>query len=231
MIECITESSTDGSVVTVERNTYDSYGNLTKIEMDTDNNQIIDITIIYVYGPNGSITAKEWHYEDVLPFSSIAYYYIYGENGKIIQTEHDDNYDFVIDTIVEYFYDENGYNTKLEERYNSSGEVFLVTKFTYDANKNLIVKKFDYSETEIYKYDTEVRYTFDSIGNMIKEELDVGSDGTIDMLKKYTYDSNGNLAEEEVNETVDYIKSYTWKRLPSSNSGGCFLETWVPLNI
>ncbi len=93
-------------------------------------------------------------------------------------------------------------NTKISVDNDNDGVIdFTVAVYTYDSNGNLVKEEADLTDDGVI--DKTQFWTYDSNGNLIKEEIDYGNDGTIEFTYNFTYDSDGNEIKRRIVEDID----------------------------
>ena len=205
----------DHSTTTYE---YDIWGNLAR-EVSQATGDVVTETS-YTYDDNGNLLISE----TLTNAGSSAIYYTYDENGY--QTKVTYTYDDVVESVEEYFRDENG--TIIAQKSSSGdGEVYSYAEFTvvdglvvqetmtygedvyiysysYDENGNLV-----HSESQNPYGISVTDQIYDEEGRMVQEETtyDGGSSLTV-----YTYDERGLLVKYERTASDGYyaLDEYTY---------------------
>ena len=126
------------------------------------------------------------------------------KDGNVIKyTRYDE--DGSVYTIENYTY-EGGKLVKEEGEDPEDGEITLSDVYEYDADGRLIkVTSSSYGETDSY-----IEYTYDSAGNMIKENRVDISDPGRNSYTTYEYDGNGNLIKKIPSSKTSRSTVYTY---------------------
>ena len=170
-------------------------------------------------------TEKEIHYEKGKP-SSITVYQK-DERGNVVKELYDRGADGKTDEIIIYQRDKNGNVVKELSDFDADGVADTITRYQRDKNGN-VVKEFDsYVDGEPY-YIEESQY--DEAGNKIKEAIDFGADGIVDVVREY--DKAGNEIKNvsySDEGTPDYIEEFQYdihgnkiKKSYDNNGDGMF---------
>jgi len=134
---------------------------------------------------------------------------------KISSEETDENEDGISESIVNYYYNDNGLISRKDIDNDGDGVTDESSIYTYDSNLNLISSEDDrYGDSIV---DVTITYEYDDNGNEVFEGWDAGSDAGSDGEYEYTitstYNEYGMIVLEEydhlpigsVDETVVYI--------------------------
>jgi len=179
------DSAGDGTVDYVKTYTYDTIGNLIRIDKDDKN----DGSVNYVRT------------------------YTYNSDNRLIKSTEDYGNDGTVNNLHTYIYDTDGKMITSEEDYSSDGSVDVIHTFTYDSAGLLITEKEDHGSNGTYDY--VYTHSYDTHRNFLKTVCDIGNDGVSNYVLTYThiYDQNGNISKSETyrNDQLYEIISYTWE--------------------
>lgn len=123
--------------------------------------------------------------------------YKYNDQGLVIEYKYIEiEEDFYGGTIWRHEYNDDGMIVRTEElEFENDTEIKEnEDQFIYDSNKNLIEVK--WLDPDGIQYGGKV-YTYNSNGNLIKEETSYHPDNDIRTnIREYQYDENGNIKKE-----------------------------------
>ena len=136
--------------------------------------------------------------------------------------------------IAEHSYDASGHETKMDIGFDIDGngvldELEISDSFEYvyqyDAEGHIIVKE-EYRENGTVS--EIITYEYDSDGNCVAENIDLGGDGVDDMIYTYEYDSEGNCIIEKFDfgndGTIEEVMTYTYNSDGSMASESIFFK-------
>ena len=170
------DSWEDHSTTTYE---YDIWGNLAREVYQATGDVVTETN--YTYDDNANLLISE----TLNNAGSSAIYYTYDENGY--QTKVTYTYDDVVESVEEYFRDENG--TIIGQKSSSGdGEVYSTAEFTV-VDGQVVQETITYGE-EVYTYS----YSYDENGNMTHIETQDPYGTTI---TDRIYDEEGREVQEE----------------------------------
>ncbi|QBY05758.1 hypothetical protein E2K93_15930 [Thalassotalea sp. HSM 43] len=169
---------------------YDADGNLTREAQDRNNDGNPD-TVYKMYYNNGTLVKKENYWD----------------------ASYDENAINVVDSQVEYTYNDSGQLLQQIDS-NFSANRVTIKDYVYDDAGNLIFVKTD-ADPLVEGYDNIESMTYDDRGNMLSKYYDHDADGVNYQGNEYKYDDN-NLRIEHTSyvngdlETPQYILYRTY---------------------
>lgn len=139
----------------------------------------------------------------------------YNSNGKIIQIleESYENLEWIKDSKLELFYDNETLSTALEYYWNDKTQVFdeATTRYTLTYNNNGTISTFNEQNWNGTEWVTDIKflYAFDSNNKMISQIVQELENGIWinDQKEEYIYDVNGNL----ISTTITDGDNLTWE--------------------
>ncbi len=217
----------DGDIDSVELNSYNDDGLLTKSEWSGEDNSVH----IYSYNEKGYMVGLDTEDFDN-PSNNIVHTFSYANDRvRVIHSFEMPSYPIYsgMANVWRWAYDENG---------NNLGVRYIVAMI--DSERNIVSE-----------YGGDFYYFFyDGSGRIIREEIDRSEDGVIDESRVYTFDNRGvrirdeyyredetnpyfviirtrdfdNLTsteqfDDDVDGDIDYIYYYTWEYLERSELG------------
>lgn len=181
----------DETIDSITYHTYDSKGNLTMEETDSDNDGMIDSVTSFIYEGN-LLKRKEIDYES-------EYYEIWDhtyDNDILISSTLEESYIYirpegtVTDSVLinyTYFCDESG-NVITKNVIRDDGTIGLVFTYEYDDYGNMVKEKTDYENDGIIDLIVTLSYSYDANGNTIEASVDNNSDGIFDDIVYYIWE-------------------------------------------
>ena len=232
----------DGAPDAVSSATYDTQGNLTRIEGDDNADGTPNFISRFAYDVDGNRTRTESDREaDGTPenFDN----WIYDAYGKLTRREREMDGDGTLDQIWSYEYDANGDETRWEDDYDADGtpeyvesyeyayddqgrmtlsetdydadgtpESVLITEYQNEADGSSSIVTMGYSGDSDEPHPVHIQQ-YDASGNLIREEsLKVNRDSRIYEIRIPEYDASGGLTHETV--TWEYLPA-PWEDVPS----------------
>jgi YD repeat-containing protein len=187
----------DDKVIVETINTYNSDGNITK-KLHTENNDTVET--IYTYNELSLLVKEEWTGNEGNGITT----YKYDEKGRMIWLEEINYTDQIIDD--EYYSAEFHYDDKdrvIKKISVESHGLVSTYQYFYDDEDKLVKET---QKNQAWEY--EKIYTYDSNGNLIKEE-NYSSDSEL-YIVEYIYE-DGLLVEQiyEYSITIEKISANT----------------------
>jgi hypothetical protein len=202
----------DGIPESLAHYLYDDRGYLERYELDEGANGEAQFSVEWRYNNRG--VPKQRIYSDVneQTLRQTTEQWWYDREGREIQFRQETSEELPepfpgrSGYVVHYEFNERGEvvgKTQLSDR-DDDGMVNRTTRWRYDDRGNLIHYESD-GDVEEWWYanpNEAVDYHYDSDNQLIREAIDRGFDGSIDIVKRYRYDTSGKLLslEEDVDD-------------------------------
>lgn len=159
--------------------------------------------ILYTYDANGTLTAKS----EATRFGTYYYEYLaYDEAGRattVVERYSEENKrentasgrDEADVITQEYSYDGAGRTVSETKIYRDAAGVLYTSTTTreYDPESGLLLQKVDYYTGRSLFYETTTSYTYDSWGNVLREQTTDQDGNTYYLTHTYTYDLAGSV--------------------------------------
>lgn len=190
----------DGSSSFRRSFSYDSNGNQTLIEEDSNASGTINWRTTNVYGPNSKLirTDGDTNADGIIDFRAT---YTYDSQDHLILIEQDDQLDGTVNSRQRIIYDTNGNQMSIEYEFDANGTIDFRVLFAYDANGNQTLVEFDSNgDGTAESRETD---TYDINSNLTLLERDDNGDGTLDLRDSLVYDADSNLILEERDVNAD----------------------------
>lgn len=131
----------------------------------------------------------------------------YDSSGRIVQKETDYESNGTIDDLVVYVYSSTDSTDMTTKMFRCDGNRIVLSSQTdtYDSYGNVIKNEYDDEGDEIIdQVDTFAR-AYDSDGNQLEEQFDEYNDGVFEFINSYFYDSNSNLYKIDYDDNADHL--------------------------
>ncbi len=212
------DADNDGNYDGTVRYSYNSENQLTKEDADIDDDGTVDYSTRFILNSSGNISKEEISaYVEPKTYENS---YIYDNNGKLAVAKKDTNGDGVVDFQSRYFYgsgnelvredfdsdnngtinftkhydyvsDDGGNIIEITIRVVSDGNTFnFYTKFEYDYYGN----KTKEERTGLELGRNRIISYYNTKKELIRNELDVNNNGSIDEVETFTYENGYNSA-------------------------------------
>ncbi len=200
-----------------EVNNYDADGRVTRTTNTINylaNSVYTPLSVGYQYTYNNDGTLKEERIlSSAVPTTIVDYYYDSFNRTTKVDRRIDG---FRYTTEYSYYFDSNKTNELISEVSNTINGTKTTYNYTYDSNGNI---------TKIVIGDKEIRYTYDNLGQLLREENEL-----VNQSFTYTYDNAGNIKSKKVcnlttgvvasNQQYSYSSSAWGDRLSAFGSTG-----------
>jgi hypothetical protein len=205
------DSGIDGEVDSTETIRYDLGGSITTDTLDEDADGKVELVAEYVYNDEGRWVRINRYTDDPTTASSFDHFE-YDELGRLSYWNADDDANGVDDVVRHYEY-EGRLLVRETLDSNADGRVDKVTRHSYDAFGRVTLSEFFFANDSLlnysYRYDysdglllrrdriaanrvTEiVSYIYDSVGRLVREDIDDYADGSVDSFWLYYHDGSG----------------------------------------
>jgi hypothetical protein len=179
----------DGSVDFTHKYYYNSKALIERKETYTDNNIPVE-SVNYIYDSNDNVIEEKTELAIESTDNIRKLTFRYNENNQKIIGELDLNNDGITDFKYSYFYDNVGRIRRKEMCQDGNTLPISITEYFYIENTEII--KAVHPNGEVYLI---TKITYDERNNYSKREEDSNADGITDdsYIYSYTYDTYGNV--------------------------------------
>lgn len=197
------DENMDGVMDRLDLHTYDEQNRIVSTVYDREGNGVTVDRLDYTYDTTAEGTLQteilDWGVDGVVDRITLR---LYDAEGRLLDEQRDDGDDGVLESHTSYEYDSRG--NRLAERSN-----FRTLEWQYDAQDRVVsetetredgsisvIKTYEYTSSDTgYRIDIYTDYDgdgerdyaeaehYDADGNLLFHEVDIGADGTIDLVR------------------------------------------------